>query len=110
MKKMILLFFLVWFGLTAFSNSVKANSSDYYLATISNVITNKIQGENVNVEQLMNDELKNVMNQFALDSLQIISQYLPVLLEGALVEMRLEIDKAYKCALLENSEIRDNDC
>ena len=98
----------LWFSLTTFMNSVMAN--EYNKAVIANVIQNKVNGTNVDVSKLMEQELEKIAHQFALESLTVIQQYLPTILEGVLTEMRLKADKEYKCALLKDSKIKDKQC
>jgi len=97
----------LWFSLTSFMNSVMAN--EYNKAVVANVIQNTVNGTNVDVSKLMEQELEKVAHQFALESITIIQQYLPTILDGVLAEMRLKADKEYKCALLKGSKIED-DC
>ena len=97
----------LWFSLTSLMNSAMAN--DYNKAVIGHVIQSKVNGTNVDVNKLMEQELEKVAHQFALQSIAILQQYLPTVLEGALAEMRLKADKDYKCALLKDSKIKD-DC
>ena len=97
----------LWFSLTALMNSVMAN--EYNKAVLGHVIQSKVNGTNVDVSKLMEKELEKVAHQFALESITIIQQYLPTILDGVLAEMRLKADKEYKCALLKGSKIED-DC
>ena len=97
----------LWFSLTALMNSVMAN--EYNKAVLGHVIQSKANGTNVDVSKLMEQELEKVAHQFALESITIIQQYLPTILDGVLAEMRLKADKEYKCALLKGSKIED-DC
>ena len=101
----------LWFVLTGFMNSVMADDkvSDYNKAVIGHVIQSTVNDTNVDVSKLMEQELEKVAHQFALESITIIQQYLPTILDGVLAEMRLQADKEYKCALLEGSKIED-DC
>ena len=97
----------LWFSLTSFMNSVMAN--EYDKAVIGHVIQSKVNGTNVEVSSLMEQELEKLVHQFALDSITILQAYLPVILEGVAADMRLKADKEYKCALLKGSKIED-DC
>ena len=76
----------LWFSLTALMNSVMAN--EYNKAVIGHVIQSKVNGTNVDVSKLMEQELEKVAHQFALESITIIQQYLPTILDGILAEMR----------------------
>ena len=97
----------LWFSLTSLMNSVMAN--EYNKAVIGHVIQSKVNGTNADVSKLMEQELEKIAHQFALESLNIIQQYLTTILDGVLGEMRLKADKEYKCALLKGSKIED-DC
>jgi len=84
-------------------------ANEYNKAVIGHVIQSKVNGTNVEVSKLMEQELEKIAHQFALESLTIIQQYLPTILDGVLAEMRMKADKEYKCALLKDSKIED-DC
>ena len=56
MKKLILILAVIWFGLNAFANSVKAD--DYSKAVIDHVIQSKVNGNDVDVNALMSYELE----------------------------------------------------
>ena len=107
MKKMILFLTVIWLGLNAFANSVKAD--DYNEAVIGHIIQSKVNGIDVDTQKLLEYEMSKLGHQFALESIQIIQAYLPAILDGMLAEMRLKADKEYKCSLLKDSEIQD-DC
>jgi predicted thioredoxin/glutaredoxin len=98
----------LWFSLTSFMNSVKAN--EYNKAVIGHVIQSTVNDTNVDVSKLMEQELEKIAHQFALESISIIQQYLPTILDGVLTEMRLKADSEYKCALLKGSKIEDKEC
>ena len=107
MKIMILFLTVIWLGLNAFANSVKAD--DYNEAVIGHIIQSKVNGIDVDTQKLLEYEMSKLGHQFALESIQIIQAYLPAILDGMLAEMRLKADKEYKCSLLKDSEIQD-DC
>lgn len=110
MKKVILLLIVLWFGLTAFSNSVKANTNEYNAAVIAHILQTKLNGTNVDTEALMKSELDKLGHKFALETLSIIQVYLPSIIDGVMAEMRLKIDEEYKCQLLKGSEIQGKEC
>jgi len=104
MKKLLLLLAILWFGLNAFTKSVQAN--EYNEAVVGHIITNA--GE-VDVSKIMEQELQKLAHKFALESITIIQQYLPVVLDSVITQMKLEADKEYKCSLLKDTKIKD-DC
>ncbi len=93
--------------LTCTMNSLKA--SEYNTAVIGHVITQKVSGQPVDASKLMEQELSRIAHLFAFDSINILQKYLPVILDKAAAELRLEADKSYKCSLLKDTKIQD-DC
>ena len=107
MKKLILILAVLWFGLNAFANSVKAD--DYSKAVLGHVIQSKVNGTNVDVNALMSYELEKLPHKYWIEMVSILQAYLPAILDGVLTELRLEADEKYKCALLKGTKIED-DC
>lgn len=94
-----------------FFASVKANSGEEYnKAVLGHVIQSKVNGTNVDVNSLFEQEMERVAHQFALESISILQKYLPAMLDGVMAEMRLKADKEYKCSLLEGTKAVDKDC
>ena len=62
MKKLILILAVLWLGLSAFAKSVQAN--DYNTAVIGHVITQKIQGYNVDTS-VLEAEMHKLKDNFA---------------------------------------------
>ena len=98
---------LLYFGLTAFANSVKAN--EYNTAVIGHVITQKVTGQPIDTSKLLEQELSRAAHLFAIDSINILQKYLPSILDKMAADLRLEADKNYKCSLLKDTKIQD-DC
>ena len=107
MKKIILILAVLWFGLTAFQNSVKAD--DYNKAVIGHIIQSKVNGENVDVNALMSYELEKLAHKYSIEMVSILQAYLPAILDGVMADLRLKADEKYKCALLKGTKIED-DC
>ena len=97
----------MWFGLNAFAKSVQAN--DYNTAVIGHIITQKVQGNNVDTS-VLEGELERLMHLYALDMIDVIEKHLPDILEGLAADIRLKADSKYKCLLLKNSKIKDKEC
>lgn len=94
-----------------FFAGVKANAGEEYnKAVIGHVIQSKVNGTNVDVNSLLEQEMEKIAHQFALESLTILQKYLPAILDGVITEMRLEADKDYKCSLLHGTKAVDKDC
>ena len=107
MKKLLLILAIVWFGLTAFANSVKANDST--TATVAHIITQKIQGNNVDTS-VLEAEMHRLAHLYALEMVDVIEKHLPNILESLAAEIRLKADSKYKCALLKDTKIADKEC
>ena len=98
---------LLYFGLTAFATSVRAN--EYNTAVTGHVITQKITGQPIDTSKLLEQELSRAAHLFAIDSINILQKYLPSILDKMAADLRLEADKNYKCSLLKDTKIQD-DC
>ena len=107
MKKLIFIGLMVWLGLNAFAKSVNAN--DYNTAVVGHIITQKIQGNNVDTS-VLEGELQRLMHLYALDMIDVIEQHLPKILEGLAADIRMKADSEYKCSLLKDTKIADKEC
>ena len=107
MKKLIFIGLMIWLGLNAFAKSVQAN--DYNTAVIGHIITQKVQGNNVDTS-VLEGELQRLMHLYALDMIDVIEQYLPNILEGIAADIRMKADSEYKCSLLKDTKIADKEC
>ena len=107
MKKLILILAILWLGLNAFAKSVQAN--DYNTAVIGHVITQKIQGNNVDTS-VLEAEMQKLVYNFTLEMTGVIEKHLPNILEGIAADIRLKADSQYKCSLLKDSKIKDKEC
>ena len=105
MKKLILLLALLFWGLTAFQNSVKAN--DYTTAVIGHVIQNH---KEIDHGKLLESEMNRLMHSVSIEMVSILQKHLPYIMEGVMTELKLELDKTHKCLLLKDSKIKDKDC
>ena len=105
MKKLILLLALLFWGLTAFQNSVKAN--DYTTAVIGHVIKNH---KEIDHGKLLENEMNRLMHSVSIEMVSILQKHLPYIMDGVMTELKLELDKTHKCLLLKDSKIKDKDC
>ena len=108
MKKLIVLLAVIYFTLTAFMNSVKAN--DYGKAVVGHVIQTTNNGENIDHSKLLEQEMNKLMHSVTIEMVSILQQHLPYIMDGVMTELRLELDKTHKCLLLKDSKIKDKDC
>jgi flagellar biosynthesis protein FliP len=94
--------------LTFFISQAKSGE-EYNKAVLGHVIQSQVNGNNVDMQKLMEQEMQKLAHQFVLQSVSIMQQYLPTILDNAMTEMRLKADREYKCQLLKGSNIED-DC
>ena len=97
MKKLILLGLIVWLSLNAFANSVKAETKTE--AIIGHVITQAIQGNDMDHTEVLTNELNALMHQFSIDIMETLLQNMPNILDSISAQLRQELDKQYKCSL-----------
>lgn len=105
MKKFLITVAIVWttlwFGLNGIMNAAKAD--DYNNAVVGHVITQVIQGVDVDHSELLEAELEKIAYKVAVEMTAALEKHLPYILEALASEIRQNADVAYKCKLLENS-------
>lgn len=105
MKKLILILAVLWIGLNAFSNSVKANEinkGSYPVAVAGHIIQNH---DIIDKQKLMEAEIQKIGAQFALQMITIMSEHMPSIIDGIMAEMRHELNKKNKCLLLKDTKM-----
>ena len=107
MKKLIILLAVVYFGLTAFMNTVKA--SDYNNAVVGHVIIETISGNGVDTS-VLEAEMHKLVYNFTLEMTGVLEKHLPNILESVAAEIRQKADSEYKCKLLKDTKIADKEC
>ena len=107
MKKLIFLLAILWLGLSAFQNSVKAD--EYNKAVVAHVIKENISGNGVDMS-VLESEMNKLAYNFALEMTSVLEKHLPNILESLAAEIRMNADSKYKCELLKGSKIEDKEC
>ena len=107
MKKLILLLAILWLGLSAFANSVKADTKTE--AIIGHVITQAIQGNDMDHAEVMGNELKLLMHKYSIEMTHVLLQHMPNILDSISAQLRLELDKQYKCSL-QSEDYKNKEC
>ena len=107
MKKLILICAIVWFSLNAFANSVKANEKT--TAIVGHVITQAIQGNDMDHAEVLSNELASLMHKFSIEMTTVLLQNMPNILDTISAQLRLELDKQYKCSL-QDKDYKNKDC
>ena len=107
MKKLILLGLVIWLSLNAFANSVKADTKTESI--VGHVITQVIQGNDMDHSEVLTYELNALMNQFSIDIMETLLQNMPNILDSISAQLRQELDKQYKCSL-QSDDYKNKDC
>ena len=107
MKKLILLVLIVWLSLNAFANSVKAETKTETI--IGHVITQAIQGNDMDHTEVLTNELNALMHQFSIDIMETLLQNMPNILDSISAQLRQELDKQYKCSL-QSEDYKNKEC
>jgi|TARA_R100000479_G_scaffold79271_1_gene38492 flagellar motor component MotA len=107
MKKLIFILAVLWLGLSAFANSVKAETKTE--AIIGHVITQAIQGNDMDHAEVMGNELKLLMHKYSIEMTHVLLQHMPNILDSISAQLRLELDKQYKCSL-QSEDYKNKEC
>ena len=107
MKKLIFLLTVLWLGLSAFADSVKADTKTE--AIIGHVITQAIQGNDMDHAEVFSNEMNNLIHQFSLDMIEIITKNMPNILDSISAELRKQADEKYKCSL-QDKNYKNKEC
>jgi len=105
MKKLILILAVLWIGLNAFSNSVKANEinkGSYPVAVAGHIIQNH---DIIDKQKLMEAEIQKIGAQFALQMITIMSEHMPSIIDGIMAELRHELNEKNKCLYLKDTKM-----
>ena len=106
MKKLIFILAVLWLGLSAFANSVKAETKTE--AIIGHVITQALQGNDMDHAEVMGNELKSLMHKYSIEMTHVLLQHMPNILDSISAQLRQELDKQYKCSL--QGDYKNKDC
>ena len=107
MKKLILIGVILWLSLNAFANSVKADTKTETI--VGHVITQVIQGNEMDHSEVLTNELNALMHQFSIDIMETLLQNMPNILDSISAQLRQEIDKQYKCSL-QSEDYKNKEC
>jgi hypothetical protein len=76
---------------------------------IGHVITQKIQGNKMDHAEVMSNELAALMHKFSIEITSVLLQSMPNILDSISAQLRLELDKQYKCSL-QDKDYKNKDC
>ena len=77
-----------------------AKSNDKIIVTTGHVVSETIKGTDIDISYIMEKELEAIAHKFMIDSISILQNYLPAILDGVATDLRLQADKKYKESLL----------
>jgi len=78
-------------------------------AIIGHVITQKVQGNDMNHSEVFGNELNALMHQLTIDLTSVLLKNMPNILDTISAQLRLELDKQYKCSLQDN-DYKNKEC
>jgi len=86
-----------------------AKADDKTSAIIGHVITQAIQGNDMDHTEVFTNELNNLIHSFTIDMMDIIMEHMPNVLDSISAELRQEADKQYKCSL-QDDDYKNKEC
>ena len=75
---------------------------------IGHVITQKIQGNEMDHAEILSNELAATMHKLSIEITSILLQNMPNILDSISAQLRLELDKQYKCSL--QDDYKNKEC
>ena len=99
----IILNSLLFVGLSSVAKADEKTS-----AIIGHVITQAIQGNDMDHAEVMGNELKLLMHKYSIEMTHVLLQHMPNILDSISAQLRQELDKQYKCSL--QGDYKNKDC
>ena len=78
-------------------------------AIVGHVITQVIQGNDMDHTEVMTNELTALMHKFSIEMTSVLLQNMPNILDSISAQLRLELDKQYKCSL-QDKDYKNKEC
>jgi len=75
---------------------------------VGHVITQAIQGNDMNHAEVMSNEIAALMHKFTIEMTGVLLQNMPNILDSISAQLRQELDKQYKCSL--QGEYKNKEC
>ena len=76
-----------------------AKSDEKTTAIVGHVITQAIQGNDMDHAEVLSNELAALMHKYSIEMTTVLLQYMPSILDSISAQLRQELDKKYKCSL-----------
>ena len=99
----IILNTLLFVGLSSVAKADEKTS-----AIVGHVITQAIQGNEMDHAEVMTNELAALMHKFSIEITSVLLQNMPNILDSISAQLRLELDQKYKCSL--QGDYKNKDC
>ena len=77
-------------------------------AIVGHVITQVIQGNDMDHTEVMTNELAALLHKFSIEITSVLLQNMPNILDSISAQLRQELDKQYKCSL--QGDYKNKDC
>ena len=77
-------------------------------AIVGHVITQVIQGNEMDHAEILSNELASTMHKLSIEITSILLQNMPNILDSISAQLRQELDKKYKCSL--QGDYKNKDC
>ena len=77
-------------------------------AIVGHVITQVIQGNDMDHAEVLGNELASIMHKLSIEMTTILLQNMPNILDSISAQLRLELDKQYKCSL--QGDYKNKEC
>ena len=81
------------------SLSSVTKADDKTSAIIGHVITQVIQGNDMDHAEVMGNELASIIHKYSIEMTTVLLQHMPSILDSISAQLRQELDKQYKCSL-----------
>ena len=85
-----------------------AKADDKTSAIVGHVVTQAIQGNEMDHAEVMSNELAALMHKFSIEITSVLLQNMPNILDSISAQLRLELDKQYKCSL--QGDYKNKEC
>ena len=77
-------------------------------AIVGHVITQVIQGNDMDHAEVLSNELAALMHKYSIEMTTVLLQYMPSIMDSISAQLRQELDKKYKCSL--QGDYKNKDC
>jgi len=90
------------------SLSSVTKADDKTSAIIGHVITQVIQGNDMDHAEVMGNELASIVHKYSIEMTTVLLQHMPSILDSISAQLRQELDKQYKCSL--QDDYKNKEC